>query len=51
MHYEKVMQIAGSNLQLEQRPVITNAYLGIQVSSKYMREHHNEFIAEKNSRR
>lgn len=42
VHYEKVMQIAG----LEQRPVITNAYVGIQVSSKYMREHHHEFIAD-----
>lgn len=48
--YEEVHQIVGSDLQLNQRPVITNAYVGIQVSSKYMREHHHEFIAE-NSRR
>lgn len=34
VHFERVMQTVG----LEQRPMITNAYLGIQVSSKYMRE-------------
>lgn len=51
VHYEKVMQIAGLDLQLDQRPVITNAHLGIQVSSKYMREQYRKFIAEKNSRR
>lgn len=47
VHFERVMQTAG----LDQRPMITNAYLGIQVSSKYMREQYRKFIAEKNSRR
>ena len=47
VHFERVTQTAG----LEQRPMITNAYLGIQVSSKYMREQYRKFIAEKNSRR
>ena len=47
VHFERVMQTAG----LDQRLMITNAYAGIQVSSKYMREQYREFIAEKNSRR
>ena len=47
VHFERVMQTTGSDLQLDQRPMITNAYLGIQVSSKYMREQYRKFIAEK----
>lgn len=43
VHYEKVMQIVDS----VKGPTPTNAYVGIQVSSKYMREHHREFIVEK----
>lgn len=43
VHFERVMQTAG----LDQRPMITNAYVGIQVSSKYMREHNSEFTVEK----
>lgn len=41
--YEEVHQIVDS----VKGPTPTNAYVGIQVSSKYMREHHREFIVEK----
>ena len=43
VHFERVMQTAG----LDQRPMTTNAYVGIQVSSKYTREHNSEFTVEK----
>lgn len=47
IHFEKVMQIAGSNLQLDKEPLLATVYSGIQVSSKYMKEHYHEFIIKK----
>lgn len=44
IHFEKVMQIASSNLQLDKEPLLATVYSGIQVSSKRMRDYSNEPI-------
>lgn len=46
IHFKEVTPTI-SSLQSGQFPRLTAGYLGIQVSSKYMREHHREFIVEK----
>lgn len=47
IHFEEVTPITVSSLQLGKELLLANAYAGVQVSSKYMREHHYEFIAKK----
>ena len=46
IHFEEVIPITSSNLQLDKEQLLPNAYIGIQVSSKYMREHHHEFVVK-----
>ena len=46
IHFEEVTPIAISSLQLNKEQLLTNAYVGIQVSSKYMRERHHGFVVE-----
>ena len=46
IHFEEVTPITVSSLQLGKELLLTNAYVGIQVSSKYMREHHHEFVVK-----
>lgn len=46
IRFKEVMPITSSNLQLGKELLLANAYAGIQVSSKYMREHHHEFVVK-----
>lgn len=46
IHFEEVTPITVSSLQLNNEQLLTNAYVGIQVSSKYMREHHHGFVVK-----
>lgn len=47
IHFKEVTPIMVSDLQFSKEQLLTNAYAGIQVSSKYMREHNSEFTVEK----
>ena len=47
IHFEEVTPIAVSSLQLGKERLLANVYAGIQVSSKYMRERHHEFVVKK----
>lgn len=47
IHFEEVTPITVSSLQLGKELLLANAYAGIQVSSKYMRDHPHEFVAKK----
>ena len=46
IHFEEVTPITVSSLQLDKERILTNAYAGIQVSSKYMMEHHHELVVK-----
>lgn len=39
----EIVKSTDSNLQLGKSELLPNAYASIQVSSKYMKEHHHEF--------
>ena len=44
IEFTKVMQFAGSKLQLDKEPLLATVYSGVQVSSKCMRDYSNEPI-------
>lgn len=46
IHFEEVTPITISSLQLGKEQLLTNAYAGIQVSSKYMMEHHHKLVVK-----
>lgn len=43
----EIVKFTDSNLQLSKSELLPNSYASIQVSSKYIREHHHEFVIKK----